>query len=257
MVVFEICHFEENTNFCRWWSPSSLVNCGKWSNIPPTCLDFALSKNVDFHPFEEKNTSFFSVPRRFYLNQMGWCHTDPSMREIHTALQNQSCKGLEEFGSLGIEGFEHLWDVQRQFSFMFLFHSDINKDDVFRDVLYCIVYCIASFFPPASHKFESNDNVVSEIRLREAFICGIKHCKVGAPFRERTVEWGAYHPLDTNSLGFANLKKTAGKTRRFQKGQVPDGCSEYDRLLESDNSAGQKRWGVFLEIFPDDFFLVS
>ena len=61
---------------------------------------------------------------------------------------------------------------------MFLFHSDINKDDAFRDVLYCIVYCKASFFPSASHKFESNDNVVSEIRLREAFICWIKHCEV-------------------------------------------------------------------------------
>ena len=124
-----------------------------------------------------------------------------------------SLEGLDEFGSLGIEGFEHLWDVQRQFSFMFLFHSDINKDDAFRDVLYCIVYCIASFFPSASHKFESNDNVVSEIRLREAFICWIKHCEV-VPLLGNV--WGAYHPLDTNSL-VSKHEKNCGENSPIAK----------------------------------------
>lgn len=209
---------------------------------------------LTFIPLRKKRRLFFRW-HAFFLNQMGWCHTDPSMREIHGALQNQSLEGLDEFGSLGIEGFEHLWDVQRQFSFMFLFHSDINKDDAFRDVLYCIVYCIASFFPSASHKFESNDNVVSEIRLREAFICWIKHCEVVSLLGN---VWGAYHPLDTNSL-VSKHEKNCGENSPIAKrpslwwklGVWPNFGK--GQLRRSETVA----FGVFLEIFPDDFLLVS
>ena len=117
MVVLEICHCEEKTHSYRWWSSCwpravgqtgkkkqnslpvdnellvpSLVVCCRWPKVLQHLLDFALSQNVEFHPFRVNSCLMWTnlTVTCFFIK---WVDTHPLLRFLFLSKFSGTCLG--------------------------------------------------------------------------------------------------------------------------------------------------------------------